>query len=65
MSFSWLITMNVCRYHSLCAYNGDDDMFSSDLSEDQLKQRLGHMSNTPCQVRGSFYIHVPGLTTLF
>lgn len=38
------------RYHSLCAYNGDDDLFSSDLSEDQLKQRLGHMSNTPCQV---------------
>lgn len=38
------------RYHSLCAYNGDDDMFSSDLSDDQLKMRLGHMSNTPCQV---------------
>ncbi|KAL2530467.1 alpha/beta-hydrolase superfamily protein [Forsythia ovata] len=38
------------RYHSLCAYNGDDDMFSSDFSEDQLKQRLGHMSNTPCLV---------------
>ncbi|KAJ0525034.1 putative fusarinine C esterase SidJ, alpha/Beta hydrolase [Helianthus annuus] len=29
---------------------GDDDMFSSDLSDDQLKQRLGHMCNTPCQV---------------
>ncbi|KAL7177986.1 hypothetical protein ACSBR2_031192 [Camellia fascicularis] len=38
------------RYHSLCAYNGDDDMFSSDLSDDQLRMRLGHMSNTPCQV---------------
>ncbi|KAH7522389.1 hypothetical protein FEM48_Zijuj07G0133100 [Ziziphus jujuba var. spinosa] len=38
------------RYHSLCAYMGDDDMFSSDLSDDQLKMRLGHMSNTPCQV---------------
>ncbi|KAJ4847252.1 hypothetical protein Tsubulata_004664 [Turnera subulata] len=38
------------RYHSLCAYMGDDDMFSSDLSEDQLRTRLGHMSNTPCQV---------------
>ncbi|KAH7843809.1 hypothetical protein Vadar_020964 [Vaccinium darrowii] len=38
------------RYHSLCAYNGDDDMFSSDLSDDQLKMRLGHMTNTPCQV---------------
>ncbi|KAJ4868911.1 alpha/beta-Hydrolases superfamily protein [Raphanus sativus] len=25
------------RYHSLCAYMGDDDMFSSDLSDDQLK----------------------------
>ncbi|KMS94734.1 hypothetical protein BVRB_015810 [Beta vulgaris subsp. vulgaris] len=29
---------------------GDDDMFSSDLSEDQLRMRLGHMSNIPCQV---------------
>ncbi|XP_010278432.1 PREDICTED: UPF0613 protein PB24D3.06c [Nelumbo nucifera] len=38
------------RYHSLCAYMGDDDMFSSDLSDDQLRMRLGHMSNTPCQV---------------
>lgn len=38
------------RYHSLCAYMGDDDMFSSDLNEDQLRTRLGHMSNTPCQV---------------
>ncbi|KAK1418325.1 hypothetical protein QVD17_27468 [Tagetes erecta] len=38
------------RFHSLCAYMGDDDMFSSDLSDDQLKQTLGHMCNTPCQV---------------
>ncbi|XP_042425636.1 UPF0613 protein PB24D3.06c-like [Zingiber officinale] len=38
------------RYHSLCAYTGDDDMFSSDLSDDQLRLRLGHLSNTPCQV---------------
>ncbi|KAL9233099.1 hypothetical protein vseg_008137 [Gypsophila vaccaria] len=38
------------RYHSLCAYMGDDDMFSSDLSDDQLRMRLGHMSNVPCQV---------------
>ncbi|ONI28607.1 hypothetical protein PRUPE_1G151200 [Prunus persica] len=38
------------RYHSLCAYNGDDDLFSSDLTDDQLRLRLGHMANTPCQV---------------
>ncbi|XP_070023065.1 uncharacterized protein [Nicotiana sylvestris] len=38
------------RYHSLCTYNGEDDLFSSDFSDDQLKQRRGHMSNTPCQV---------------
>ncbi|KAJ4722365.1 UPF0613 protein PB24D3.06c [Melia azedarach] len=38
------------RYHSLCAYMGEDDMFSSDLSDDQLRQRLGQMANTPCQV---------------
>lgn len=38
------------RYYSLCAYMGDDDMFSSDLNDDQLRMRLGHMANTPCQV---------------
>lgn len=38
------------RFHSLSAYNGDDDMFSSDFNEDQLKQKLGHMSNTPTLV---------------
>ncbi|XP_017974143.1 PREDICTED: UPF0613 protein PB24D3.06c isoform X1 [Theobroma cacao] len=38
------------RYNSLCAYMGDDDMFSSDLNDDQLRMRLGHMANTPCQV---------------
>lgn len=38
------------RYHSLCAYMGDDDMFSSDLTDDQLRIRLGHMSSIPCQV---------------
>ncbi|KAH7573710.1 hypothetical protein JRO89_XS03G0196300 [Xanthoceras sorbifolium] len=38
------------KYYSLCSYMGDDDMFSSDLSEDQLRTRLGHMANTPCQV---------------
>ncbi|GJW16757.1 clathrin heavy chain 1-like protein [Tanacetum coccineum] len=38
------------KFHSLCAYMGDDDMFSSDLSDDQLKQRFGHMCNTPCHV---------------
>ncbi|KAM7459289.1 hypothetical protein LguiA_036733 [Lonicera macranthoides] len=42
--------INAYRYHSLCSYMGDDDMFSSDLSEDQLRQILGHMANTPCQV---------------
>ncbi|XP_027165409.1 UPF0613 protein PB24D3.06c [Coffea eugenioides] len=44
------VPMTTYRYHSLCAYNGDDDLFSSDLSEDQLRQRLGHMSHTPCQI---------------
>ncbi|XVF28927.1 hypothetical protein REPUB_Repub15cG0075000 [Reevesia pubescens] len=38
------------RYYSLCAYMGDDDMFSSDLNDDQLRMRLGHMANTHCQV---------------
>ncbi|MCO5597215.1 hypothetical protein L7F22_051291 [Adiantum nelumboides] len=38
------------RYHSLCAFLGDDDMFSSDLTDQQLRARLGHMSRVHCQV---------------
>lgn len=38
------------RYHSLCAFMGDDDMFSSDLTDQQLRLRLGHMARLPCQV---------------
>ena len=37
---------------------GDDDMFSSDLSDDQLKTRLGHMANTPCQVKTKLNITI-------
>ena len=29
---------------------GDDDLFSSDFSDAQLKARLGHMARVPCQV---------------
>ncbi|KAL1543204.1 UPF0613 protein PB24D3.06c-like [Salvia divinorum] len=38
------------RYHSLCTRNGEDDMFSSDLSDEELKEKLGHMSATPTLV---------------
>ncbi|CAK9198851.1 unnamed protein product [Sphagnum troendelagicum] len=37
-------------YRSLSAYLGDDDLFSSDLSDGELRTRLGHMSRVPCQV---------------
>ncbi|EFJ22803.1 hypothetical protein SELMODRAFT_89905 [Selaginella moellendorffii] len=38
------------RFRSLAGYMGDDDMFSSDLSDEQLRVRLEHMSKLPCQV---------------
>eukprot|EP00249_Psilotum_nudum_P010778 c22763_g1_i1 orf=351-1220(+) len=38
------------RYRSLCAFMGDDDMFSSDMTDQQLKLRLSHMLRVPCQV---------------
>ncbi|KAK9166851.1 hypothetical protein Scep_002042 [Stephania cephalantha] len=50
ISLSPLTCHFLFRYHSLCAYMGDDDMFTFDLSDDQLRMRLGHMSNIPCQV---------------
>uniref|UniRef100_A0A7I4DMQ7 Uncharacterized protein n=1 Tax=Physcomitrium patens TaxID=3218 RepID=A0A7I4DMQ7_PHYPA len=46
------ITAN--RFRSLCAYMGDDDLFSSDFTDAQLKALLGHMSRVPCQVRSAF-----------
>ncbi|KAM7280215.1 hypothetical protein ACFE04_007349 [Oxalis oulophora] len=42
--------ISTVTYYSLCAFNGDDDLFSSDLSDDQLRMRLGHMSSTHYQV---------------
>ncbi|BBN11144.1 hypothetical protein MPTK1_5g09420 [Marchantia polymorpha subsp. ruderalis] len=42
--------INALRYRSLCAFLGEDDMFSSDLTDAQLKNRLGHMERFPCQV---------------
>lgn len=42
--------LSLCRYRSLCGFLGDDDMFSSDLTDAQLKNRLGHMERFPCQV---------------
>ncbi|CAM6095482.1 unnamed protein product [Calypogeia fissa] len=38
------------RFRSLSGFLGDDDMFSSDLTDAQLKNRLGHMERFPCQV---------------
>lgn len=37
------------RYLSLNGEHGDDDMFSSDFTDDQLKQRLGHIK-VPCLI---------------
>jgi pimeloyl-ACP methyl ester carboxylesterase len=31
------------RFHSLVSRFGDDDMFSSDFTDEELKQRLGHI----------------------
>jgi pimeloyl-ACP methyl ester carboxylesterase len=36
--------ITAARYLSLAAAGGDDDMFSADLSSDELQQKLGHMA---------------------
>ena len=38
------------RFHSLASYGGDDDLFSSDFSNEQLKERLSHMAAWPTLV---------------
>ncbi|OWM74201.1 hypothetical protein CDL15_Pgr008514 [Punica granatum] len=49
--------ITVYRYHSLCEYMGDDDMFSSDLSDEQLKMKLVTL-HTPCQVLADLHLKV-------
>lgn len=38
-------------------------MFSSDFSEDQLRLKIGHMSNTPTLVGVSFEFDATGIQT--
>jgi pimeloyl-ACP methyl ester carboxylesterase len=42
--------MTAYRYRSLSVRMGDDDLFSSDFTDAELKARLGHMSRVPTQV---------------
>lgn len=41
-----VVPITAGRYASLLGRDGPDDLFSSDLSEAQLKQRLGHLRGT-------------------
>ncbi|CAI5526692.1 unnamed protein product, partial [Closterium sp. Naga37s-1] len=43
-----LAPITAYRFHSLACTGGDDDMFSSDFSDKELKERLGHMGSWPC-----------------
>lgn len=54
--------MSAYRTHSLLAHGGDDDYFSSDLSDDVFRRSLGHIpKSTPvCFLLGSEDPHVPG-----
>ncbi len=46
------------RYWSLSAYLGDDDLFSSDLSDAELRTRLGHMSRGWCTFQKRGYMSI-------
>eukprot|EP00899_Mesostigma_viride_P019305 jgi/Mesvir1/27376/Mv07184-RA.2 len=41
------VPVTAYRYHSLVARLGDDDLFSSDFSDAELKERVGHMAAVP------------------
>ncbi|CAI7778354.1 unnamed protein product [Closterium sp. NIES-54] len=45
-----LAPITAYRFHSLACTGGDDDMFSSDFSDKELKERVGHMGSWPCMV---------------
>ena len=44
----WNIPITAQRFQSLCERGGPDDMFSSDFSDEQLEDLLGHMRAIPC-----------------
>ncbi|CAI7772755.1 unnamed protein product [Closterium sp. NIES-54] len=46
-----LAPITAYRFHSLACTGGDDDMFSSDFSDKELKERVGHMGAWPSMVR--------------
>lgn len=41
----WFIISTASRYLALFDVNGDDDFFSSDLSDEDLRERLCHIGN--------------------
>lgn len=43
-----------CRFLSLADKGGPDDLFSSDFSDDELAQKLGHMKGTKTLVRSLY-----------
>ncbi|CAI5525510.1 unnamed protein product, partial [Closterium sp. Naga37s-1] len=45
-----LAPITAYRFHSLACTGGDDDLFSSDFSDEELRERLGHMGAWPCLV---------------
>ncbi|CAI5462927.1 unnamed protein product [Closterium sp. Yama58-4] len=45
-----LAPITAYRFHSLACTGGADDMFSSDFSDEELKERLGHMAAWPSLV---------------
>ncbi|GBG61760.1 hypothetical protein CBR_g23274 [Chara braunii] len=44
------IPITAFRYHSLAGVGGEDDMFSSDLTIEELVMKLGHMAMIQTQV---------------
>ncbi|GJP60167.1 hypothetical protein CLOP_g17298 [Closterium sp. NIES-67] len=45
-----LAPITAYRFHSLACTGGDDDIFSSDFTDDELREKLGHMAAWPCMV---------------
>ena len=45
-----MIPISAYRLHSLVSRAGDDDLFSSDFTDEELDYRLGHMRKVPTLV---------------
>jgi pimeloyl-ACP methyl ester carboxylesterase len=61
---SFFLPITAYRFHALTAVGGDDDMFSSDFTPAEMRQKLGHVNCPTAVVYGTADEYVPSTVDL-